>query len=262
MRKLIPTLILAAVLVATAVPALANSGGGHLEGYVPAVAHVEGKFDAFWTTDVWIYQQGATVIHFWLNRPGQDNPDGDSVVVTLDEPVVFLPDVVATLFGAEGSGSLHYLADGLVTVTSRTWTPGQEGGSYGLSLPGRAITSASIPGTGQAGTQRVVVNKNSDFRANFGLVNVSSVPATVLVEIFTADGEPAPGNNTSFTVDLEPFGMTQINDLLRRVTGGDQDGLIVRAGVTSVAGAILTYVTDVNNTTNDSSYQAGFRFAF
>ena len=40
MRKLIPTLVLAALLVATAAPALANSGG-HLEGYVPAVAHVE-----------------------------------------------------------------------------------------------------------------------------------------------------------------------------------------------------------------------------
>ena len=36
----------------------------------------------------------------------------------------------------------------------------------------------------------------------------------MLVEIFTADGEPAPGN-TSFTVDLEPFGMTQINDILK-----------------------------------------------
>jgi len=46
---------------------------------------------------------------------------------------------------------------------------------------------------------------------------------------FTADGEPAPGNNTSFTVNLEPFGMTQINDILKRVTGGDQDGLIIRA---------------------------------
>jgi len=108
----------------------------------------------------------------------------------------------------------------------------------------------------------VVVNKNADFRANYGLVNVSAVPASVLVEIFTADGEPAPGNNTSFTVDLAPFGMTQINDILKRVTGGDQDGLIIRASVTSVAGAILTYLTDVNNTTNDSAYQAGFRFAF
>ena len=261
MRKHIPAIVLAALLLGTAAPVLANSGG-HLEGYVPAVAHVEGKFDAFWTTDVWIYQQGATVIHLWLNPPGQDNTNGDSVAVTLDEPVVFLPDVVAFVFGTEGSGSLHYLADGPVTVTSRTWSPGAEGGSYGLSIPGMPVSSASIPGTGQAGSQRVVVNKDADFRANYGLVNVSTVPVSVLVEIFTADGEPAPGNNTSFTVNLEPFGMTQINDILKRVTGGDQDGLIIRAAVTSVVGAILTYVTDVNNTTNDSSYQAGFRFAF
>ena len=260
MRKLIPAFVFAVLLVGTAAPALANSGG-HLEGYVPAVAHGGGNFGSFWTTDVWIYQQGATVIHLWLNPPGQDNTDGDSVVVTLDESVVFLPDVVASVFGTEGSGSLHYLADGPVTVTSRTWTPGQEGGSYGLSLPGRPITSASIPGTGQAGAQRVVVNKDADFRANWGVVNVSAVPASVLVEIFTADGEPAPGD-TSFTVDLEPFGMTQINNILKRVTGGEQDGLIIRASVTSVAGAILAYLTDINNTTNDSSYQAGFRFAF
>ena len=260
MRKLIPALVLAILLVGTAAPALADSGG-HLEGYVPAVAHGGGNFGSFWTTDVWIYQQGATVIHLWLNRPGQDNTDGESVVVALDEPVVFLPDVVTSVFGTEGSGSLHYLADGPVTVNSRTWTPGKEGGSYGLSLPGRPLSSASIPGTGQGGAQRVVVNKDADFRANWGVVNVSAVPVSALVEIFTADGDPAPGD-TSFTVDLEPFGMTQVNNILKRVTGGDQDGLIIRASVTSAAGAILTYLTDINNTTNDSAYQAGFRFAF
>lgn len=260
MRKLIPVFMSAILLVGAAAPALADSSR-HLEGYVPAVAHGGDNFSSFWTTDVWIYQQGATVIHLWFNRPGQDNTDGDSVVVILDEPVVFLPDVVASVFGTDGSGSLHYLADGPVVVTSRTSTPGKEGGSYGLSLPGRPLGSASIPGTGQAGAQRVVVNKNSGFRANWGVVNVSAVPASVLVEIFTADGDPAPGD-TSFTIDLEPFGMTQMNNILKRVTGGDQDGLIIRASVTSVAGAILTYLTDINNTTNDSSYQAGFRFAF
>jgi hypothetical protein len=32
--------------------------------------------------------------------------------------------------------------------------------------------------------------------------------------------------------------------------------------VTSSEGAILSYLTNVDNTTNDSTYQAGFRFAF
>jgi hypothetical protein len=261
MRRPLIVVLSAVLLSVFAVPAFAASGG-HIEGYVPAVAHVKGKFGSFWTSDLWIYHQGATVIHLWLNPPGEDNTDGESVVVTLDEPVVFIPDVVESLFGTGGSGSLHYIADGPVTVTSRTWTPGEEGGSYGLTLPGEPVGSASFAGSGQAGTLRVVVNKRSGSRANFGVVNVSPVPVTVLVEIFTADGEPAPGN-TSFSVGLEPFGMTQIGDILnKRVTGGDQDGLIIRAGVTSDEGAIFSYVTDVDNTTNDSAYQAGFRFAF
>ena len=124
-------------------------------GLCPGGAHVEGKFGSFWASDVWIYQQGATTIHLWLNPPGQDSTDGESVVVALDEPVVFIPDIVATLFGTEGSGSLHYIADGPVTVTSRTWTPGDEGGSYGLSLPGEPVGGASFAGSGQAGAFRV-----------------------------------------------------------------------------------------------------------
>ena len=106
MRRSLTSVVSAFLLSALAVPVFAATGG-HVEGYVPAVAHVEGKFGSFWTSDLWIYQQGATTIHFWLNPPGQDNTDGESVVVALDEPVVFLPDVVATLFGSEGSGSLH-----------------------------------------------------------------------------------------------------------------------------------------------------------
>jgi len=258
MRAVVFALILALSTSVVASPAGAASGG-HLEGYVPAVAHGKGRLGSFWTSDLWIYHQGATVIHLWLNPPGQDNSNGVSVTVVLDEPVVFFPDVVETLFGAEGSGSLHYIADGPVTVTSRTWTPGKDGGTYGLTLPGEPVGSASVAGSGQAGALRAMVNQRSGSRANFGVVNVSPVAVTVLVEIFTADGNPAPGAS-SFTVDLEPFGMTQVNDILKRLTDGERDGLIIRAGVTSDEGAILSYVTDIDNTTNDSSYQAGFRF--
>ena len=238
-----------------------GASGGHLDGYVPAVAHTSGRFGSFWTSDIWIYHQGATVIHLWLNKPGQDNTDGESIVVALDEPVVFIPDVVESLFGTTGSGSLHYIADGPVTVTSRTWTPDAVEGSYGLTVPGEPVGAGSFAGSGQGGTLRVVVNQRSGFRANFGVVNVSPIAVTVLVEIFTAEGDPAPGDS-SLTLDLEPFGMTQVNDILKRLTPGERDGLIIRAGVTSAEGAILSYLTDVDNTTNDPSYQPGFRFAF
>jgi hypothetical protein len=56
--------------------------------------------------------------------------------------------------------------------------------------------------------------------------------------------------------------MTQINDLLARLTPGIREGLIVRAGVSSAEGAVLAYVSTVDNATNDASYQQGFRFGY
>jgi len=256
-------LILPFVLVlALAAAAPAGATGGHLEGYIPVAAHNQGKFNSRWTTDVSIYQQGASVIHLWFNPSGQDNTAGKSVVLQLADPVLNIRDIVDTVFHTEGVGSIHYLADGPVVVSSRTWTPGKDGtGEYGQTVPGIPLGRASLPGTGQAGTLRTVVDQNAETRVNAGFVNVSTQPATVRVEIFTSDGDPAPGDS-SFTIDLKPFDMKQVNDILARINAGTREGLIIRAGVEASTGAIMAYATVVNNTTNDSSYQEGFRFGF
>ena len=240
----------------------ADAASGHLEGYIPSAAHEKGRFESFWTTDVWIYQQGATVIHLWYNASGQDNTDTNSAVIALNEPVVHLPDIVSSLFATEGVGSIHYLADGPVTVVSRTWTTGEDGGSFGQTVPGVPLGASSLAGSGQGGALRMLVNQMSGFRSNLGIVNVSPVPVTVAVEIFTADGQPAPGDS-SFNVDLAPFDMTQVNDVLnKRLGAGERQGLIIRVGVVSDKGGIMAYVSQVDNTTNDGSYQEAFRFAF
>ncbi len=259
MKRLIALLAVAVTLAAVAP---AGATGGHLEGYIPVVAHNQGFNNSAWRSDVWIYQQGASVIHLWYNPSGQDNTNVESVVLQLDEPVLVIKDIVDTLFHAEGAGSLHYLADGPVVVTSRTWTPGKDGtGEYGQTVPGIPLAQASLPGTGQAGTLRMLVDQNGETRVNAGFVNVSTQPATVRVEIFTSDGNPAPGD-ASFTIDLKPFDMKQINKILDRLDAGTREGLILRASVESSTGAIMAYATTVNNTTNDSSYQEGFRFGF
>jgi hypothetical protein len=84
---------------------------------------------------------------------------------------------------------------------------------------------------------------------------------TVEVEIFTSDGAAAPGNS-SFSVELPAYGITQVNDLLTRLSPGSREGLIIRTGVSSGQGAVLAYVSTVDNTTNDASYQQGFRFGY
>lgn len=234
---------------------------GHLEGYVPVAARADGRFGSVWTTDLWIYHQGASVIHLWFNPAGEDNVAAESLVVDLEQPVTVLDDVVGANFGAEGIGSIHYLADGPVVVTSRTWTTGDPAGTYGQTIPGVPVSDAAVPGTGQAGALRMFVDQLDGFRTNLGVTNVSGVPTTVAVEIFTADGQPAPGS-PSFTLELPPFGMTQVNGLLDRLEPGVREGLIVRVGVTSAQGAVTAYTSTVDNTTNDASYQQGARFAY
>ncbi len=254
-------ILAAACLALVSAVGISQAASGHLEGYIPAVAKADGLFDSSWTTDVWIYQQGASVIHLWFNPMGQDNGNGQSMVISLDDPVVQITDVVGSFFDTEGVGSVHYLADGPVTVVSRTWTPGPEGGGYGQTIPGIPVADASFAGSGQGGALRMLIDQKPDARANLGVVNVSPVEVTVAVEIFTADGQPAPGNS-SFDINISAFGMKQLNDLLARLSDGEREGLIVRVGITSAEGAILAYLSEVNNTTNDASFQEGFRFAF
>lgn len=260
MSRVASTAALASLALLMTLPTGASTPG-HLDGFVPAAARADGLFGSVWTTDLWIYHQGASVIHLWFNREDRDNLQVESVVVPLDEPVTVLHDVVGGLFGTEGVGSIHYLADGPVLVTSRTWTSADPAGSYGQTIPGIPVTDAAAPDGGQAGALRMFVDQRDGLRTNLGVANVSDVAATVAVEIFTADGSPAPGSS-SFTLELAPYGMTQLNGVLERLGPGERDGLIVRVGVTSAEGAVVAYTSTVDNATNDASYQRGFRFAY
>ncbi len=245
----------------TTVPVWA-APAGHLEGYIPVAASLTGKFSSFWTTDVWIYTQSATKVHLWYNMSGKDNTGAESVVVPLTQPVTFLPNIVVATFQAPGSkGSVHYLADGLVEVVSKTWTPGPAGGTYGQVAYGLPAAMASVPGSGPDGSLRMLVNHAPGFRANLGLLNVTGAPATVTVEVFTSDGQAAPGTS-SFTVALQPYDMQQKDDILAGLPSGSLQGLIVRASVSSGNGAILGYLSEVDDTTNAGSYQEAFRFGY
>jgi hypothetical protein len=156
-RSSVLSLALIGILL-LAVPTPASADPGHLEGYLPSAAHAPGRFGSFWTTDLWIYQQGASTVHLWFNRAGEDNTAVESVVVTLANPVTHFPDVVSTLFGTDGMGSIHYLADGPVTVTSRTWTTEPGGGSYGQTIVGAPLSQCRGQNR-RTGALRMVVDR-------------------------------------------------------------------------------------------------------
>lgn len=256
------SLPLATVVVLALAASAVAAPAGHNEGYVPVAAKANGKLSSSWTTDLWIYRQSATTIHLWYNVSGQDNANRQSVVVPLTQTVTVLSDVVGTLFNSPGTkGSVHYLADGQVYVVSRTWTPGKDGGTYGQIAVGIPVAMASPAGAGPGGSLRMLANQNSGFRANLGLINVSPLPVTVITEVFTADGQAAPGAST-LTTPLLPYDMRQLDDIFAALTPGNRQGLAVRVSVSRGDGAVLAYLSEVDNTTNSGSYQEAFRFSY
>jgi hypothetical protein len=105
----------------------------------------------------------------------------------------------------------------------------------------------------------MVADHDPGSRANLGVVNVSGVTTEIAVELFTADGAVAPGDS-AFTLVLAPYEMRQIGDVFARLGTNPLSGVIVRVGVTSDDGAVLAYLSTVDNATNDAAYEAGFRF--
>ena len=121
------------------------------------------------------------------------------------------------------------------------------------------MTQAAVPDCGQAGSLRMVADHDPGSRANLGVVNVSGVTTDIAIELFTADGSVAPGDS-AFTLELAPYEMRQIGDVFARLGPDPLSGVIVRVGVTSDDGAVLAYLSTVDNATNDAAYEAGFRF--
>lgn len=58
-------ILLTACLVLLSAMSANAAQAGHLEGYLPSAAHAPGRFGSFWTTDLWIYHQGASTLHLW-----------------------------------------------------------------------------------------------------------------------------------------------------------------------------------------------------
>ncbi len=231
---------------------------GHLDGWVLAAAHAPGRFGSVWTTDLWITSETATAIDLTFLPADRDNTEAVStgIALPLHNGVLKLTDVVASVFHTSGVGAIRYISDGPVHVVSRTWTPTAGGGTSGETAPG--VPASSFTRSSCARPVLVtLVDQHEGFRANLGLLNASHLPARVEVRILTRDGQPAPGSAT-IPVELPPFGNTQLGDVLDGLYPGGGEALRVEARLVSSGGALMGYLSEVDNTTNDSSYQEAF----
>ena len=234
---------------------------------IPVAGVVRGANDTFFRTDVSISNIGttdATGTFEYIQRDG----------VTFSKPVslkagasVEYFDVVGSLFGA-ASGSLGYLIytpdTGSVAATSRTYaTVGNRPGTYGTGVPAlprgssmRLGQSRQINGLEVSSVATVQSQKPASFRSNVGLVETGGATAKVRVTASYGDNRSLVyGPIATFDIDLPARGFVLLSDLSNRLPatarGEDLLGVSLRFQVVSGDGAVIPFVTSIDNGSGD-----------
>ncbi|HUR82999.1 MAG TPA: hypothetical protein VM733_19730, partial [Thermoanaerobaculia bacterium] len=235
----------------------------------PAVGHAAGANDSLFQSDTRLTNLTARTMKYDLyftpsGTDGTESSASTTIEVAPNETVA-LDDVVANMFGAEGStiGMLEVRPAGTsdtegeffggVTASalkqlqsvasSRTYnfTPN---GTFGQFIP-------AIPFARFAGRNAILslqqVAQSSQFRANFGFLEASGNPVEFIVRVF----DSANTLLTEIPLSLGAMEHRQYNGLLQQYGIRNLADGRVEVEVLSGDGKISAYVSEVDNATND-----------
>jgi len=226
------------------------------EVWIPGVAHLPGKNDSIWYSDITFLNPYDGMIEARVEYVPDDNPeDTAGVDLNIDSgDALYYVDVLGISVVPELGETKGYVVvrsiDGspLPQIAAKTYNLALEGGTFGQNL--KVFKSSDLIAEGGVGFipgVRHTSSKGAGFRTNFGLLNTGSDEvAKVEVTIYRRNGAVA-GERTVWLdpgqfkqVDL--FGLTGLTDVVTegsvefRVTGG---------------GPIAVYASEVDNRTQD-----------
>jgi len=223
---------------------------------VAAAARVAGEAGARWYSDLAVLNppgNGSTSLRLYFLNQGNDNTE--STGRELELPAgnsLYIQDVVAGLFGLNGSfGAVLVASDVPILISSRIYDGGGAG-TFGQYLGGQP----SISGRISRERSRLIQLAQSDvFRTNVGLVNLQGI----LLEKnkLGMNGYDAGGQELALKngVDVPPFSMKQIS----KVFADDSEDAVLELGYApggfpspgSLSRPMLIYASVVDNTSND-----------
>lgn len=217
--------------------------------YLPAIARTPGLGNAYWTTDLWLANEGSSESRANLKFTGheEDGTKGPETSYTIAPgEVVAIRDVVRAVSGLDsGYGGLRIVASGGdIRGQSLTSTPAEHG-TYGQAVP---VFTAAEAFTAERPGRFLGVREDSGARSNLILMNGQEDPATVKVTLFDSRGSRVAEKEYS----LKPLGMLQVTRVVRELgESRDVDG--ARLTVTPVGGdaRVFGYVALIDNDTND-----------
>ena len=212
------------------------------------VAHNRGLYSTVWRSDVTLRNptSNSTRVELVL-RAGSSAPR-DAALDLAPGGEFRIPDVVASLFGAEGAGTIELLTHGgAVAAVGRTFNATPDG-TFGEGLIAVPISRAAAFGDEiRLPSLERDAGATSGFRTNVALVNVGERPAKLGVLLFAA-GSSYLG---TLEVELGPHEWRQLTDVFARIGAATvHNGLAVVRARTGDA-RFLAYAAVVDNVTGD-----------
>jgi hypothetical protein len=225
---------------------------------IPATAHAAGTGGSSWRSDLGIHNRGETQATYtiFLLKAGQDNTSKESITFALNPNMsVRYDDVLDQLFSFTGSAALLITASSQdVIITSRTYSQSDDG-TFGQAIPGEPITEAFT--TGEE-ARLVQLSYSSDrrkgFRSNVGFASACGIPITIKLDFYNREGT----HLDTATVELLPFELRQINNILAQITDQDLDNAYITARSDTEGAKFFAYSSVIDNKSNDPSYQRAY----
>jgi hypothetical protein len=224
--------------------------------YVPTSAAIHGAAGTFFHTDLWAanrsYASPLTVTASLSCFAGACAGQTGSQSLTLaPRETKLYADVVASLFGLDGAGSIvltYQSATEDLAVTTRTYTPSLPSPTNGTAIPALAIADARARalflGLGNHGG-----DLSSGFRSNAGVFNPWTTPVHVTFVLASATGSILG----STSADVAPTSAVQINDVFSATGSGTAVSSNASLIVTS-SWPVFHFVTVIDNQSGDSVF--------
>ncbi|MEA2343580.1 MAG: hypothetical protein QOF63_1749 [Thermoanaerobaculia bacterium] len=216
--------------------------------YVPAVAPRPGTFSApvisqpgvntFWRSDIFLSALGDSGGSYLLTYT--DAVTAERVVkfgTVGAHQVLALDDIVATIFGRTGFGSLRAELDGGLVATSRTATS-SPGGTYGQFIP---LRLADIGGP----RELLHIERSSAFRTNLGALNTGGIDEVIRFTLYDAAGHAL--GSTDRTVGA----LSVVQFSVEAMTTAPISGGRVEVEVLTSNGHALAWASVIDNVTGD-----------
>lgn len=213
---------------------------------IPDTAHTAGSLGTNWVSDVVLNNPGgrtATATLYYLEKDVDNSGAlGWKVTVPAWQSVKLLDVVEDTFARSSSSGAILIGADRDLVVTSRTYNDAASG-TYGQYIEGYSSHQAITAGEQ---VRLIQLSRNANYRTNIGLASAVGSKVDVKLDLYRANGSLLGTK----TVTLQPYGFTQLNDVLW-VYATTLDDAFATVQSSKTGAAYFAYASVIDNRTGD-----------